>query len=227
MTEITPTSVGIILDGNRRYARAHNLPLLAGHQAGLEKAKEIAREAFVQGVTTLYLYAFSSENWRRVPDEVSYLLVLFEKALTSEFDEFIEKGIRLRFIGDLARFAPNLQNLARELEERTAANTKGTLAVALSYGGRAEIVAATNKLIQDGREVVSEADMGAALWTEGLPDPDLIIRTSGEHRLSGFLTWQSVYSELIFTDTLWPAYTVEEFRGHLAEYTKRKRNFGV
>lgn len=222
-----PLSVGIIMDGNRRYAKAKGIASLDGHRAGLEKAKEIARAAFDAGIRTLYLYAFSSENWKRVPEEVAYLIQLFEQAITKEFDEFIKEGVCVRFIGDLARFPEKLQTLARELEAKTVQNTRGTIVIALSYGGRAEIVHAANKLIQQGREVVSETDMQDALWSKGLPDPDLIIRTGGEKRLSGFLTWQSIYSELIFTDTLWPALTTDELKGFLHEFEARKRNFGV
>jgi undecaprenyl diphosphate synthase len=222
-----PTSIGIIMDGNRRWAKAAGVSSLEGHKAGLAKAKEIAQVAFNAGVTTLYYYAFSTENWKRAPEEVSYLLSLFESAITSEFDEFGKENIQVRFIGDLSRMPSKLASMARDLEEKTASNTRGTLVIALSYGGRSEIVHAVNKLIQEGREVVSEEELGRALWTGNLPNPELIIRTSGEERLSNFLTWQSVYSELIFTETLWPAYTKEEFEGHLAEYRERKRNFGA
>jgi undecaprenyl diphosphate synthase len=215
------------MDGNRRWASSKGVPLLEGHRAGLETAKKIAREAFNLGVSTLYYYAFSTENWKRPPEEVSYLLALFEKAILDEFNELVENGVRIRFIGDLERFPSKMKELMRTLEQKTVGGEKGTLVIALSYGGRAEILHAANKLIGEGREVVSESDVSSALWSAGLPDPDLIIRTSGEHRLSGFLTWQSVYSELIFTDILWPDYDVALFKAHMAEFAKRKRNFGV
>jgi len=214
------------MDGNRRWAKAHGLLSHEGHQAGLEKAKEIARAAFDAGITTLYYYAFSSENWKRLPDEVAYLLSLFEKAITDEFEEFAKEKVRIRFIGDLSRLPTKLQTLAKECEASTASYTRGTLVIALSYGGRAEIVHAANTLIQEGREVITEDDISRTLWGSGLPDPDLIIRTGGEERLSGFLTWQSIYSELIFTSTHWPEYSKEEFGQHLAAYAERKRNFG-
>ena len=222
----TPTSVGIIMDGNRRWAKAQGVSSLEGHRAGLAKAKEIARAAFDAGVTTLYYYAFSTENWQRAPEEVSYLLSLFERAITEEFNEFIRENIRVRFVGDLTRLPSKLKSLAEELEAKTAHHTRATLVIALSYGGRAEIVHAVNTLIQEGRSEVTEADIARTLWSHGLADPELIIRTSGAKRLSNFLTWQSVYSELMFTDTLWPKYTVEEFRRHLAAFAERKRNFG-
>jgi undecaprenyl diphosphate synthase len=227
LTTGAPASVGIVMDGNRRWAKANGLLALEGHRAGLEKAKEIARAAFDAGVTTLYYYAFSTENWKRAPEEVSYLLTLFEKAITDELEEFAKEDICVRFIGDLARLPEKVQVLAKNLEEKTSGNKRGTLVIAFSYGGRAEIVHAVNQLIEEGREVVTEEDIQHALWSKGLPDPDLIIRTSGEQRLSGFLTWQSIYSELVFTDTLWPSFTKEEFEQHLAEFRDRKRNFGV
>jgi len=219
-------TIGIIMDGNRRYASSKGLPLLEGHRLGLEKAKEIARAALDAGVTTLYLYAFSTENWSRTPEEVSYLMQLFEQAITKQIRDLAEEKIRVRFIGDLSRLPTKLAKAAHELEETTKDYTRGTLVIALSYGGRSEIVRATNALIEKGTPVTEE-DFQTALWTKDLPDPDLIIRTSGEHRLSGFLTWQSVYSELIFTDTLWPEYTKEEFLSHLEEFSARQRRYGV
>lgn len=221
-----PKSVGIIMDGNRRWASSKGLPTLEGHRKGLEKSKEIARAAFDAGVTTLYYYAFSTENWNRAPEEVSYLMTLFEQAIQEEFKEFAKEDIRVRFIGDLARLPQKLQKLARELEEKTAGNTRGTLVIALSYGGRLEILSAVNRLIQEGRELISEQELGEALWTSGMPDPDLIIRTSGEKRLSNFLTWQSVYSELAFTDTYWPDFSKEELLQIFEEYAKRERRNG-
>ncbi|MFA6414709.1 MAG: polyprenyl diphosphate synthase [Candidatus Paceibacterota bacterium] len=226
-TASAPACVGIIMDGNRRWAKERGLPKMDGHAAGLEKAKEIIRHAFTQDVGTVVLYAFSTENWNRTPEEVGYLMELFGGALMRDLDELAREGIRVRFVGDLARLPEKLYVSAKELEEGSASATSGkTLAVALSYGGRAEILAAVNRLLAEGKQEIKEEDMNAALWSVGMQDPDLIIRTGGEKRLSGFLPWQSVYSELFFTDTLWPAFTKEEFDTILAEFAQRERRRG-
>jgi len=214
------------MDGNRRWARERGLPTFEGHRKGLENTRMITRAVFDAGVETLYYYAFSTENWHRAPEEVSYLMTLFEQAIKNEFAEISKENIRVRFIGDLARLPTKLQQLAKELEEKTAGNTRGTLAIALSYGGRPEIVHAVNALIKGGHEAVTETDIQNALWTKELPDPDLIIRTSGEKRLSNFLTWQSVYSELFFTNTYWPDFSKEELLKIFEEYSTRERRNG-
>ena len=219
--------VGIIMDGNRRWARSRGLPGIDGHTAGFAKAKEIIRHAFSRGIGTAILYAFSTENWNRAPEEVSYLMRLFANALADELAEISREGIRIRFLGDLARLPEELRAAARKLETESAAGgAEKTLAIALSYGGRAEILAAMNRLLAAGTRAVGEEEMNAALWSAGLPDPDLVIRTGGEKRLSGFLPWQSVYSELFFTDTLWPDFSREEFDGILAGFAARERRRG-
>jgi undecaprenyl diphosphate synthase len=221
-----PTSIGIILDGNRRWARAKGLPTLEGHRRGYTKVREITEAAFEAGVQYVTLYAFSTENWNRDPAEVSYLLSLFEELINLEIEDITKKGIRARFIGDLSRFPAHLASAARALEEKTKDNKKGTVVVALSYGGRPEIVHAVNALLQEGREAVSEEDISKKLWTHDIPDPDLIIRPGGEKRLSNFLTWQSVYSELFFTNTFWPDFSKEELLRILEEFSKRERRHG-
>jgi undecaprenyl diphosphate synthase len=222
-----PKAIGVILDGNRRFAKERGLPTLEGHRAGFEKVKELMRWAKELDIRTVYIYAFSTENWNRAPDEVSYLMQLFAQAFSGELiDEIVEDDGRVVFLGDRSRIPSALVQEMERTEERTRNGKGGTLAVCLSYGGRAEILAAANKLIREGKEIESEEAFSAALWSAGLPDPDLIIRTSGEQRLSGFLTWQSVYSELFFTDTKWPAFTKEEFLSIIEEYATRERRKG-
>ncbi len=223
---LVPKSLGIILDGNRRWARAKGLPTFEGHRVGYDNVKTIARAAFDAGVEYVTVYAFSTENWERAKEEVSYLMSLLERAVMSEFEEISKEGVRVRFIGEASRLSATLTTAMRALEEKTKNNSRGTLIVAISYGGRPEIVAAVNKLIQEGREIVSEADISGALWSAGIPDPDLIIRTSGEERLSNFLTWQSVYSELYFTPTFWPDFTKEELLTIFEKYAARERRKG-
>lgn len=219
--------IGIIMDGNRRWAKARGLQSLKGHTAGLEKAREIVRHAFSRGVETVVLYAFSMENWNRPPDEVGYLMNLFSRVLLRELDELSRGGVHVRFIGDLSRLPDTLRAAAQKLEEESSRADSGKkLFIALSYGGRAEILAATNRLLAEGKKEVREEEMRTALWSAGMPDPDIIIRTGGEKRLSNFLPWQSVYSELFFSDSLWPDFTKEEFDSMLAEFGTRERRRG-
>ncbi|HUY62571.1 MAG TPA: polyprenyl diphosphate synthase [Candidatus Paceibacterota bacterium] len=222
------TCVGIIMDGNRRWARARGLPTFDGHTAGLAKAKEIIRYAFSSGVGTVILYAFSTENWKRPPDEVSYLMRLFGGALMDELAEIAREDIRVRFIGNLSLMPEKSRAAALKLERDSATAPSGkTLAIALSYGGRAEILAAANHLLAAGKREVSEDDFAGALWSADVDDPDLIIRTGGEKRLSNFLPWQSVYSELFFTDSFWPEFSRAEFDGILADFAARERRHGT
>ncbi len=222
-----PKAIGVILDGNRRWAREQGLPPFEGHREGSERVKDLVRWAREVGIGTVYIYAFSTENWNRAEEEVSYLMKLMAKFFSEGIVDEIEKEDgRVVFLGDRGRIPPELVYEMERAEERTRNGKGGTLAVCLSYGGRAEIVAAANKLIREGKEIESEEEFSRALWSADLPDPDLIIRTSGEQRLSGFLTWQSVYSELFFTDTKWPAFTKEEFLSILEEYSARERRKG-
>ncbi len=226
-TDAVPACIGIIMDGNRRWAKARGLPTLEGHTVGFAKAKEIVRHAFDRGVGTVIVYAFSTENWKRAADEVGYLMNLFANALTNEFSDLVNEGVRITFLGDLSRLPSGLAAAARKLETESARNGSGkTIGIALSYGGRAEIVAGVNALITSGKKEVTEADVSAALWSAGLPDPDIIIRTSGEQRLSGFLPWQSVYSELFFTDSYWPDFSTAEFDAILESFASRERRNG-
>ncbi len=220
--------VGIIMDGNRRWARAHGLQSLKGHTAGLEKAKEVTRHAFSKGVETVVLYAFSTENWNRPNEEIGYLMKLFDVVLMRELEKFSRKGVRVRFIGDLSRLPEKLRMSAKRLEKKSSHTgfTK-TLAIAISYGGRAEILTALNRLISEGKTEVREEEVRAVLWTADMPDPDIIIRTGGEKRLSNFLPWQSIYSELFFSDSLWPDFTKKEFDSILTEFSLRERRRGV
>jgi len=224
MEKEMPKSVGFIVDGNRRWARAKNLPTLEGHKKGYENLREIAKAAFEMGIEYLTFYVFSTENWNRSKEEVEYLIELFEEILIREVKE-MEEEVRFKFIGQRERFSEKIQKGMKELEERTKNNTK-TIVLAVSYGGRAEIVEAVNKAIAEGKKNLTEEAFGSLLWSSGIPDPDLIIRTSGEQRLSGFLTWQSVYSEFAFPKTHWPDFTKGEFVGIIDEYRGRERRLG-
>jgi undecaprenyl diphosphate synthase len=222
-----PQCVGIILDGNRRWAKARGLPTLEGHRVGLlETYKNIAKHAGARGVGHLVAFMFSTENWQRSEEEVGYLMNLFRAAGTKHLQELIDENIRVRFVGQHERFAPDLQEIMAKIEADSAAKSGMTAWICLSYGGRAEIIAAVNRLLEEGRETVSEEELRGAMWSADMPDPDLIIRTSGEQRLSNFLTWQGVYSELFFTNTFWPDFSPAEFDAILAEYAVRERRRG-
>ncbi|MDE2079153.1 MAG: di-trans,poly-cis-decaprenylcistransferase [Patescibacteria group bacterium] len=230
--DLTIRSVGIIMDGNRRWARERGLPTLEGHRKGLEALRALAKDFPVlhkkYGLTHAYLFAFSTENWQRKAEEVAYLMELFGAGLSeiiATTGEDPATAIRVKIIGERERFSPRLQKLMREAEEKTAHHRGGTAVFCLSYGGRAEIVDAINRCIAEGVPV-DEQSFSNRLWTGGMPDPDLIIRTSGEERLSGFLPWQGVYSELFFTKTYWPDFTTTELENIFAEYAERERRHG-
>ncbi len=214
------------MDGNRRWAKERGLETLEGHKAGAEKIFELAEWANEANIEEVILYTFSTENWNRAEEEVGYLMRLAEKLFTEQLPKFKESSVKLRFIGDLSRASERIQNVMKNAEEETKDGAKGTLVFAFSYGGRPEILAAVNKLLQERREVVNEEEFSDALWSTGLLDPDLILRTGGERRLSNFLPWQSVYSELFFTDTKWPDFSKEEFKAVLTEYAERERRHG-
>jgi len=227
MTDKPINSIGIILDGNRRWAKERGLPTLEGHRKGFEKVRSLVDWAHEKKIGTVYIYAFSTENWNRTPEEVTYLMKLFAEAFSGSFvDDIMQKKGRVVFLGDRSMVPPELVKKMEETEERTKKGTEGTLAVCLSYGGRAEIVAGVNALIEKGTPIDSEESFKNALWGAVLPDPDLVIRTGGEKRLSGFLTWQSVYSELFFVDTKWPDFSKEEFLNILSEYRNREQRRG-
>ena len=214
------------MDGNRRWAKLRNIPAVMGHTQGYQTLKSLLDWAKDASVSTVIAYAFSEENWNRTKEEVDYILDLFRTVLTTELDTLIQKKIRVRFVGNLSRFPEDLKKLMRSVESQTEQYTDFNLALAVSYGGREEIVHAVNAQREEGG--VCTVDMIAKhLYTKGLPDPDIIIRTSGEERLSGFLLWQSSYSELFFTKTLWPDFSKDEFLGMMAQYHERQRRFGV
>ncbi len=215
------------MDGNRRWAKEQGLPSFEGHRRGLDKVKDLVSWVQEAGIKELILYAFSTENWNRSQEEVNYLMNLFEMTFGKDVDDIIKKDARVKFIGQRERLPVSLQKKMDEVEERTKGGTKGTLIIALSYGGRAEILQGVNTLLAQKSEQVDELSFRRALWGAEFNDPDLIIRTGGDRRLSNFLTWQSVYSELFFTDTKWPAFEKSEFDSILAEYALREQRRGV
>ncbi len=221
-----PKAIGIIMDGNRRWAKARRLPTFEGHAKGIQKIVDVMNWAQVRGVVQVTIYAFSTENWNRSPEEVSYLMELFGKFFAEHLSELSEKGVCVRFIGDRTLAPEDIQEILKETEEKTAGGTKGTLVIAFSYGGRPEILAAVNELLEKGRQNVTKEEFEEALWTAGLLDPDLIIRTGGDQRLSNFLPWQSVYSELFFTETMWPDFSEPELEKIFQEYATRERRHG-
>ena len=228
-----PRHVAIIMDGNGRWAAARGLPRVAGHRAGAQAVRSIVESAVRHGVGWITLYAFSSENWRRPPGEVLDLTGLLRHYLRNEVRELRREGIRLRFIGDRSHFEPDIVADLEQAELETADNSRLNLTLALSYGARAEIVAAARAAARAAREglvdpgLIDEVSFSRLLSTSAMPDPDLIIRTSGEQRLSNFLLWQSAYAELLFLDVLWPDFGPTHFAEALAEYARRERRFGA
>jgi undecaprenyl diphosphate synthase len=231
--EPPPAHVAIIMDGNGRWAAARLLPRIAGHREGARAVRRTIEAAIAQGVSWLTIYAFSSENWRRPADEVLDLTGLLRQYLRTEIAELTANGVRLRFIGDRCRFDAGIQSDLRDAERDTRHNTRLNLTIALSYGARAEIVEAARAAATAVRDGVldpaklDEQVFAGFLATAEMPDPDLIIRTSGERRLSNFLLWQAAYAELVFQDVLWPDFGAEHFAAALAEYARRERRFGA
>ena len=227
-----PRHVAIIMDGNGRWAAKRGLPRAAGHRAGAEAVRKTLQAAAKAGVEVLTLYAFSSENWRRSDEEVSDLKGLLGYYVDKELETLHREGVRLRLIGDPAPFGPQLVERLQRAVERTAGNNRLTLVVALNYGARAEIAAAARRLateVAEGRRdpaAIDEQAIGQALDTAGLPELDLLIRTSGEVRLSNFLLWQAAYAELLFVDTLWPDFDEAAFTHALGQFAGRQRRFG-
>ena len=230
---ICPTHVAIIMDGNGRWATSRHLPKIAGHREGANAVRRTIEAAIQSGVGWLTIYAFSSENWRRPLGEVLDLTGLLRHYLKSEIAELKANGVRLRIIGDRTRFDPDIQADLAAAERDTAHNRRLNLTVALSYGARAEIAAAARaaaEAVLAGKLApgeIDEATFGRFLATAEIPDPDLIIRTSGEQRLSNFLLWQGAYAELVFLDVLWPDFGAAQFADALAEYARRERRFGA
>ncbi len=225
--------VAIIMDGNGRWATNRGWPRLVGHRKGAERVKEIVRCAPDLGIRWLTIYAFSTENWKRSTEEVLGLMAIFARYIQREADRLAHEGVRMRFIGDRSRLDPKLQRLMAGIEARTAGLTRLNLTVAINYGGRDEIARAVRALAHDVAEGrldpadVTEAALNARLDTGGLPDPDLVIRTSGEMRISNFLPWQAAYAEYEFTGTLWPDFSPDELAAILARFGNRDRRFGA
>jgi undecaprenyl diphosphate synthase len=227
-----PTHVAIIMDGNGRWAKSRGLPRIAGHRRGAESVRRAITAAAELGISYLTLFGFSSENWKRPSDEVNDLMGLLRHYLRGEIAELHQQGVRLLVIGDRARLAPDIVTLIDNAEQLTRDNKGLTLIVALSYGGRDDIVQASRKLAEDvaaGRiqaKDIDETRLSSSLFTAGIPDPDLLIRTSGEQRLSDFLLWETAYAELCFIDTLWPDFGADDLRLALADFHRRERRFG-
>lgn len=229
----TPQHVAIIMDGNGRWAAARSLPRVMGHRAGIEAVRRALQSAIEAGVPYLTLYGFSSENWKRSTEEVQDLMGLLRLYLQGELAQLHKEKVRLRIIGDRSRFDEDIINLIEKAEQLTADNTRLNLTVALSYGGRQEMVRAVRALAakaaagQVDPANIDEAGVSAQLYTREIPDPDLIIRTSGEKRISNFLLWQSAYAEFVFLETLWPDFTAEDMGRALDEFNKRERRYGA
>jgi undecaprenyl diphosphate synthase len=227
-----PRHVAIIMDGNGRWAKARGLPRAAGHRQGAEAARKVLRAAGEAGIECLTLYAFSSENWRRPEDEINDLMGLLRFYIGRELETLHKEGIRLRILGDHGAFSADTARMVDEAVARTAGNSRMTLAIALNYGSRLELAKAARTLAarvaagEIAPEDIDEASVEGALDTAGLPPLDLLIRTSGEHRLSNFLLWQAAYSELLFVDTLWPDFDGESLGDALKAYAGRERRFG-
>jgi len=232
-TKGAPCHVAIIMDGNGRWAQRQGKPRLFGHHAGAKRVREIVEACPDLGVKYLTIFAFSTENWKRTQLEVSGLMSLFRRYITKEARALCDEGVRVRFIGDRVRLDKKLVNLMDELEEMTAANDRVHLTIALNYGGRDEVARATKRLAQDvangslDPETVDEETLPKYLDTHVLPDPDLVIRTSGEARISNFLLWQSAYAEYEFIDTLWPDFSRDVFAGIVNGFAGRDRRFGA
>lgn len=227
-----PRHVAIIMDGNGRWAKGRGLPRSAGHRAGAEAARKALQAAGEAGVECLTLYAFSSENWRRPATEINDLTGLLKFYIRKELDALHKEGIRLRILGDHRAFQSDVAAMVDQALAKTSGNERMTLAIALNYGARTEMVRATRRLAERVRsgalkpEAIDETSLEAELDTAGLPPLDLLIRTSGEHRLSNFLLWQAAYAELLFVDTMWPDFDGETMRSALAEYARRDRRYG-
>jgi undecaprenyl diphosphate synthase len=223
-----PRHIGIIMDGNGRWARRQGRPASFGHRAGVRAIKRVLDACEKFGVHALSIYAFSTENWSRPRTEVRALMRLFHETMLREIDEMHRRGVRIVVSGRREDLSPRMRDRLEEAVRRTAGNTNGVLNVCLNYGGRAEIVDAVKRIVVDGLApgLVDEASIGARLYVPDLPDPDLIIRTAGERRMSNFLLWQSAYSEMLVTETLWPDFDEEDLKAALADYASRVRRFG-
>ena len=227
-----PRHLAVIMDGNGRWAERRGLPRSAGHRAGARAARAIVEHAGKRGIRTVTLFAFSSENWSRPAEEVGVLMRLFIETLQRQVRDLEANGARLRFIGDRSRLSAGLVESMRAAEERTASNDRLELFIAISYGGRWDLAQAARQLARDARdgrldpETIDEEDLGGRLALAGVPDPDLFIRTGGEHRISNFLLWNLAYTELYFCDTLWPDFGAAGLDEAIAQFATRERRFG-
>jgi len=228
-----PRHIAIIMDGNGRWAKARGLPRIAGHRRGAEAVRRTVAAASELGIPYLTLFGFSSENWKRPSTEIHDLMALLRHYLCGEIVELHRNGVRLKVIGQLVRLAPDILSLIEHAENLTRDNGRITVTVALSYGGRAEIVAAVRAIAAQAAggtlavEAIDEECLARHLSTADIPDPDLLIRTSGEQRISNFLLWQCAYSELVFTKTLWPDFSKEDLEKAIADYCGRERRYGA
>jgi len=228
-----PKHVAIIMDGNGRWAKARGLPRTAGHRKGVEAVRRTVEAARELGIPYLTMFGFSSENWRRPEGEVFDLMQLLRFYLRSEIAELHKNGVRLRVIGDRSKLSGDIVTMIQKAEELTRGNTDLNLVIALSYGSRQEIVAAARQMVRDALEGrlrpddITEESFSASLLTRDIPDPDLLVRTSGEQRISNFLLWQSAYTELVFVDTLWPDFTKRDLEDAIREFNQRDRRYGA
>jgi undecaprenyl diphosphate synthase len=237
-TDVTPASeehlpevahaVAIIMDGNGRWAAEHDVSVADGHRAGSRALRPVVETAIDLGIESLAVYAFSTENWSRAVDEVAALMEIFGETIDRELEDLAAQGVRCRFVGRRDRAPDWLRAKMEHLQAETAEKSRLQLWIAFDYGGRAELVDAARRLLESGSEPddVDEAALAACLYEPEMPDPDLVIRTSGERRISNFLLWQSAYAEYVFTDTLWPDFGPEELRTAIEEYARRRRRFG-
>jgi undecaprenyl diphosphate synthase len=220
-----PNCVGLILDGNRRWAKERGLPTLEGHREGAKTFENAVRWISARGIPHVVAYVFSTENWKRTEEEVGYMIGLLKESIKTRINELIKENVRVKIVGDRSQFDAELQEMLNNVERTSEGNTGITTWLCLSYGGRAEIVQAA-RAIAASHEEITEKSFSQYLWTAGMPDPDIIVRTGGQRRLSNFLTWQSTYSEFFFLNEYWPAFSEASLDAVLNEFTSRKRNFG-
>ena len=225
---MVPAHIGFIMDGNRRWAKERGLPAIMGHKKGQEELREILHAVFGAGVRYATVYAFSTENWSRDQKEVGYLMTQIVKALAKYVDEFDEAGVRVVFLGELSELPESVQKAIQATEQQTQENTKATLGICFNYGGQKELVSAVKKIVQGSPKEsdITEALIAEHLYHPEIPPCDLIVRTSGEERLSNFMLWRAAYSELFFMDKFWPEMTKQDVTDILEEYSRRNRRFG-
>ncbi len=223
-----PAHVAIIMDGNGRWAKMRRLPRIEGHKAGINSVRVVVETAYKVGIKYLTLYAFSKENWKRPKSEVDALMSLLEEYLEKEEEKFLQEDIRFKAIGRIEELPAHINIKLRRLEELTKSKDKMTLIIALNYGGRTEIVDAVNRILMENPKIkkIEEKTLEKSLYTSGIPDPDLLIRTSGEQRISNFLLWQIAYTELWITPVLWPDFSRKDFLMAIKDYQRRERRFG-